>query len=210
MKLVFDFDHTLFDMMAMHAAIEESITALGVPLAAYRDSYTQVTNWKAFTVASLAHHLSRKTKAKEGDIIAALEGVVEDSGDWLYPDVVDGLKELQAAGHELYLLSWGDMEWQMKKIKRCDIMPFFKEVLSIAQVKADYLKAWSGGGSSAVALIDDKPAELKAIEAGGQKTRLIRMRRTGAKYSDQDTPQGMAEAKDMSDVLAIVETWASS
>lgn len=209
MKLVFDFDHTIFDMMAMHVSIDEAITGLGIALPVYREAYTQVTNWKAFTVASLANFLARKTKVKESDIIDALENVVAHSGDWLYADVISGLQALKDAGHELYLLSWGDMEWQMKKINRCNILPFFKEVLSIAQVKADYLKSWSGGSSSSVALIDDKPAELKAVEAGGQETRLIRMRRAGAKYSDQETPQGMAEAKDMSDVLTIVSEWSA-
>ncbi len=210
MKLVFDFDHTLFDMMAMHQAIEAAVLDLGIQLPTYREAYTQVTNWKVFTVASLANFLSRKTNVKEADIVLALEEVVGHSGDWLYPDVIDGLAALRDAGHELYLLSWGDMEWQMKKINRCAILPFFKEVLSIAQVKADYLKSWSGGGSPSVALIDDKPAELKLVEAGGQETRLIRMRRPGAKYSDQETPMGMAEAKDMSDVLAIVTEWSAA
>lgn len=209
MKLVFDFDHTLFDMMAMHEAIEAAVVALGIDVAAYRESYTQVTNWKAFTVAALASHLSRKTKVKESKIIEALEEVVQDSGDWLYPDVRDGLEAMRDAGHELYLLSWGDMEWQMKKIQRCSILPMFKEVLSIAQMKADYLKSWHKNGEGRVVLIDDKPAELKAVENSGQDIGLIRMRRAGAKYSDQETPQGMSEAKEMSDVLAIVTEWSS-
>lgn len=204
MKLVFDFDHTLFDMMAMHEAIESAVRQLGVSPQQYRDAYTSVTNWKKFTVSALSQALAKSAKVKPADVVEALELVAAKSGQWLYPDVKDGLAKLKAAGHELYLLSWGDTEWQMKKINRCDILPLFREVLSIAQVKADYLKAWKKTEGEKVVLIDDKPAELKAVDDTGHGIGLIRMRRPGAKYSDQETPHGMAEAKNMDDVIRIV------
>lgn len=204
MKIIFDFDHTLFDMMAMHAAIEQAMTELGIPLTVYQDAYTRVTNWKAFTVTALAHQLARTAKVKETDVVEALDRVVKDSAKWLYPDVVDGLLKLSESGNELFLLTWGDMEWQMKKIKHCGIMPLFREVISITQIKADYLKAWQKDGGGKVMLIDDKPAELKMIEATGQDMVLVRMKRAGAKYSDQETPQGMAEAETMDDVMRLV------
>ncbi len=204
MKIIFDFDHTLYDMMAMHQAIEEAMAGLGISQETYYDAYTRVTNWKAFTVAALAQQLSRQAKVREQDVVDALEQVVKRSAEWLYPDVIDGLLKLSEAGHELYLLTWGDMEWQMKKIRQCDIMSLFREVISITQIKADYLKAWRQDGSERVMLIDDKPAELKMIEATGQDMELVRMRRPGAKYSDQETPQGMAEATNMDDILRFV------
>ena len=76
-------------------------------------------------------------------------------------------------------------------------------VLSVSQMKADYLKSWAPE-SIKVVLVDDKPAELKAVDELHLGIHLIRMRRPGAKYSDQPTPLGMAEAQNMEDVLKTV------
>lgn len=208
MKLVFDFDHTLFDMMAMHTAIESEMESIGVTPVQYREAYTKVTNWKKFTVSALAQMLAKTHKIKPEEVVAALDRAAAQSKQWLFPDVIDGLQRLKADGHQLFLLSWGDTDWQMKKIEPCGIMPLFEKTLSIAEVKADYMKQWQALDGGKAVLIDDKPAELKAVEAAGNDIGCIRMRRDGAKYSDQETPQGMAEAQDMNDVISIIKQWS--
>lgn len=205
MIIIFDYDHTIFDMMAMHEEIVGAMKELGVSERAYQDAYAQVTNWKMFTPDAMAQRLHRIAGVKPPDVLDAFNSIAEHSGKYVYPDTVKGFESLKNAGHELYILSWGDKAWQMKKIKQSKLLPFCKEVLSVSQLKADYLKGWAPDGIKVV-LVDDKPAELKAVDDLHLGIHLIRMRRPGAKYSDQPTPLGMAEAQNMEGVLKTVES----
>lgn len=205
MVIIFDYDHTVFDMMAMHDDLVKAMRDVGISERVYHDAYAQVTNWKMFTAEALSNRLNRLTGIAADKIRNALESVAGSSGKHVYPDTAAGFKALKDQGHDLYILSWGDKSWQMKKINASGLLPFCKEVLSVSQLKADYLKTWAPPDARIV-LVDDKPAELKAVQESGQGISLIRMRRPGAKYSDQDTPDGLAEASDMQDILRMVDS----
>jgi FMN phosphatase YigB (HAD superfamily) len=203
MNIIFDYDHTVFDMMAMHEDIMRAMKEMGISERAYQDAYSQVTNWKMFTPEALAQRLNKIAGADVARVVSALEEVALASGKHVYADTVSGFEMLKAAGHDLYILSWGDAAWQMKKIEKSGLLPYCKEVLSVSQLKAEYFKTWAGEGKTTV-FVDDKPAELQEVEKLKLGIQLIRMRRPSAKYSDQNTPPGMAEAKEMSDVLSII------
>lgn len=203
MKLIFDFDHTVFDMMEMHAAIFAAMKKIGVTEEQYNAAYDQITKWKMFTTDGLANALAKTAGVNEARVIQALEGVAKETELYVYDDVPGAFQELLDSGHKISLLSWGDKDWQDLKIKHSGLMPFCEEVVSVTQVKADYIqKKYDSLGCLVV--IDDKIAELKAIQAASPEMKLIRMRREGAKYSEIETPHGIMEAKDMSEVVKIL------
>lgn len=203
MKLIFDFDHTIFDMMSMHADLLVAVQKLGITAEEYEEAYEQSTKWKMFSTKRLAEVLKKTNKVTEAQVISALEGVAKESALYLFDDVEQSFDQLKESGHRISLLSWGDEDWQGLKINHSGIMPHCEEVVSVTEVKADYLqKKYKEAGCLVV--IDDKPAELKAIEVASPEIRLIRMRREGAKYSDIGTPPTIPEAKNMDEVIKII------
>jgi hypothetical protein len=203
MKIVFDFDHTLFDMSSMHEALEEGITDLGVPIDTYRSAYYKATSWKVFTVNALASQLHKRNKVKPSDVAKAFNKVAEVSDIFVYPDVHEHVDLMKSDGHELLLLSWGDSDWQTKKIDLSKIKHHFNQVLTVSNMKVDALQSWCDEGCEVV-VVDDKPAELRAIHSMYPDFHFIRMRRENGKYSDQDTPEHMHEAKGMDEVKKII------
>ncbi len=203
MKLIFDFDHTIFNMMEMHQSMQEAMEKLGISKEDYQDAYDQSTKWKMFSTKRLAEVLSSRHDVTERQVVEALESLAKESELYLYDDVQESFIKMKESGHRLSLLSWGDENWQGLKIAHSGVRPHCEDVVSVTEVKADYLqKKYKEAGCLVV--IDDKPAVLKAIEVASPEIKLIRMRREGAKYSDIDTPPSIPEAKNMEEVVQII------
>ncbi len=204
MKIIFDFDHTIFDMASMHLALIEAIEEIGISKEEYKTAYNKETNWKSFDVDSLAGRLEKMTNKPVASIKKAYHRVGDVADLFVYNDVVEALEELKADGHELRLLSWGDGDWQLRKINSCGFKKYFTEIITVTELKADFLTQW-GKDNTDVVVIDDKPAELKAINKEHPNFTLIRMRRENGKYSDQETPEGIGEVKNMKEVIASIK-----
>lgn len=203
MIIIFDFDHTIFDMMAMHEALYASIHKLGVSRAVYDDAYLAVTHWKMFTPQAFAHRLQKEAGLDPAKALEAMQSVAARSRDFLYPDAESGMRKLHEAGHELYILTWGDEAWQRGKVRHSGLEPLCKGVFCFSLSKQEFLKGWLKPGAQAM-LVDDKPAEIKAVQDAKLPMRFVRMRRANAKYADQETPHGVTEVRDMQQLLALL------
>lgn len=204
MKIIFDFDHTVFNTLSMHEDIIVAMETLGVSEEKYQRVYEDVTYWKMFNVDAFANRLERLFAVSSEDVVQALSKITDRSELYVYDDVKDNAKELISAGHEMYLLSWGDEEWEKNKIDNSGISSYFKKVVTVSKVKVGYLGEWCCGNTGIV-LINDKPAELKVIKEMHSNFNLIRLKRPGGKFSDQPTPDGVMEAKSMAEVVKLIE-----
>ena len=205
MKIIFDFDHTIFNMTEMHKAIEEEIEKLGIDLENYRQAYSDITSRKAFSIDSFANSLEKISGVSSSIIKEGFEKVVKESSLYLYEDVIENFEQLKEGGHNISLLSWGDAAWQKKKIHHSGIAPYIKEVVTVSELKSKYVEKWEAHIECYV-LINDKPAELKAIKECKPELKLIRMRRGNGKYSDTETPPGIPEVKDMRETIELIKT----
>src|SRR5690606_5569171 len=108
MRIILDFDHTLFDMQRMHQELIGALERISIPEKMYKEAYSLETHWKVFTVQGFANRLASKSGIAQEIIEKTLWDVAKSSGHCLYPDVMEVCKELKSAGHTLILLSWGD------------------------------------------------------------------------------------------------------
>lgn len=205
MKLIFDFDHTVFDMSEMHLSIKDAMVKLGVKEDHYQELYNEVTHWKLFTQRALGQRIQKHYNIHSDEVVKVLDGLAKESALYIYDDVTAGFDQLKEKGHKILLLSWGSPEWQDKKIQHSGIMHHCEEVVSIPEIKAAYLKEHHPHHECLV-LIDDKPAELKAVQESEPNMKLVRIRRENGKYSDIETPPGIPEAKNMQEVVNLIAT----
>ena len=204
MIIIFDFDHTLFDMMAMHEALFGAVRKLGINREQYDEAYLAVTHWKMFTPQAFAHRLHKVGGLDVGQVLAALQSVAERSDEFLYPDSAETIKRLNDAGHEVSILTWGDEAWQRAKVRHAGLEPYCRNVFCLSKPKHEFLLTWCPPNRSAI-LVDDKPAEMKPMQEHKLPMRLVRMRRGNAKYSDQETPAGMLEITDLKGLFDLLK-----
>ena len=87
MKLIFDFDHTIFDMTQMHVAIVEAMKGLGIDEETYAHAYNAITHWKAFTLDSLSARLRKEANVEPAVVAKAMVKLAQDSALYVYDDV---------------------------------------------------------------------------------------------------------------------------
>ena len=204
MKLIFDFDHTVYDMTAMHQSIVGAMKQLGIEEEEYQRCYHQVTNWKLFTVDAISQRLHRVCGAHPDEVTKAFHSVAQDAELYVYDDVIEHFKLFKDRGHRLSLLSWGDKDWQHTKIQHSGLMEHCEDIITVHELKADYFQSHYPDHECLV-LIDDKPAELKAVQDVKSDMKMIRLRRDNGKYSDIDTPMGIPEARSMAEVADLIK-----
>lgn len=202
MKIIFDLDHTLFDMSSMHEALLEAATNLGVTEEVYQLAYNKTTSWKVFALDHFVMQLEKRCKVPSADLQRQLKKIADMSEIFVYPDTNAALEALKQ-DHTLYLLSWGDSEWQSNKINQSGIAHHFEEVLTVSNVKVDALDSWCCTDCEVV-IVDDKPAVLRAIHAIYPDFHYIHMRRENGKYADQETPEHMHTATNLQEVQQII------
>lgn len=202
MKIIFDLDHTLYNMSEMHKALIEEVCKLGITEEQYNYAYDDVTRWKQFTVEAFAQRLNKMYGLDINKVKKALHKVVDCADLFMYEDSINVLGQLKEKGHELHLLSFGDKEWQQKKVDKCEINHLFVNVVIGMEEKNDYKFKFSK--DEEVVVIDDMPNELELWREVIPEIKCIRLRRENGKYSDVETPFGMHEAINLKDVCKII------
>ena len=86
MKIIFDFDHTIFDTSSMHEDIVVAMEVLGIPEDRYKIAYDEVTNWKMFSLDSLANHLEKNHSVERTEVVDALYNIADRSELYVYED----------------------------------------------------------------------------------------------------------------------------
>ena len=89
-----------------------------------------------------------------------------DLSNYIFDDVIDTLKNLQ--GHKLILLSYGDQDFQMRKIRGSGIGVYFDEVVITSGDKYDMMKNFIDS-DEILMLVDDKSVYFTSMKNHNNK-----------------------------------------
>lgn len=106
-------------------------------------------------------------QADDGRVFDVISGFF--SGDlsvYIFDDVIKTLEKLK--DHELILLSYGDKDFQMRKIRGSGIERYFKEVIIVDGDKYEAIKEYAGFNERVV-LVDDKSVYFEAVKNANEK-----------------------------------------
>lgn len=184
-KAIFlDLDHTLLDTDGWWwKFVPERIAALGIPEAQWFTAYEQV--WK--TGYSLEKHIATLA-AERVEIPEQLlfETIFYSFGalpSFLFLDVVSFLERAGEAGWSAYLLSFGNRDWQSRKVEALGLRKFFHDVL-LTEAELDKAAQILGvvSGYQQVVFVDNNPKELDAVRQRVPGTATYRMNRVPDEY----------------------------
>lgn len=191
MKIIFDFDYTLFDTRKFKLSFQKAFEKLGADKELFFQTYK---NSKIEGIYNPQIHFKLIKQAKPDISIRKLEkalnDVLKETSKFLYPDTLSFLEKWQGKV-DLFLLSSGQDRFQRKKIENSSIQGFFKEVFTSQEIinKASFLKNISGIGEKTF-FIDDRPEALSKIKQSFPKIITVRMSRRGGKYiTEPASPQ---------------------
>lgn len=138
MNIFFDFDDVLFHTGRFREDLGRVFEACGAPIDLYEEGYRAAhidQGENGGTVYALEKHLSYvRERCACFDIPRARQMTLDLAGDtrkYVFSDVYDFLRRLHAAGHALYVVTLGTVDFQMLKLRHSGLMSFFKEVFIV-------------------------------------------------------------------------------
>lgn len=179
MRIVLDFDYTLFDTEAMRRAFIDAVEPLGISEQQYRAAEQEA---KADGVYSLGEHMQTLEQYTDSE---KLNGVVREvmgrAPEFLYPDSVEFLEKNKEEHRTL--LTFGNPEWQQRKIEASGIADYLDEIITTDKGKENVLNGWE---NEEVVFINDRGSEIDVMHEALPAALFIMVRRQGAPYRDED------------------------
>jgi len=176
-----DFDHTLFHTDEFfHVDVRTSFLRLGIDAADWEQSYAAV--WpNGYTLEKHVEEVSRQSgnQLPLEEMKRILQNSFSDLGRYLFPDVLPFLKEAKKHGMRLYLLSFGDYEWQRYKVSGCFVSAYFEDMFfaGTPDGKSRLVQERAKSVAETVVVVDNNPADLDLIRDDAPGIRTYHMNR---------------------------------
>ena len=186
MKVIFDLDYTLMDTVQLHSKLAEIFDKEN-----YREDYQFFFRSKGISFdgekyLAILKELGRIDGAREKELKSKLAELMENMDDFLKPDAESVLKHFIKEGHELILITFGNKEWQEKKVKNLSIKKYFSEIIFEEEdkSKSEYLRSL-GEGNEKILIINDNLDEAVAMQKIlGDKAELRLVKREDKKEAE--------------------------
>ena len=114
----------------------------------------------------------------------AIDAIVNELHIFLYQDSVPFLEQAIRSGWEVIIVTFGDQDWQAKKLQALKhYLPTEIKTLISPSKKINHITHLI---TDRVILIDDKAEEIDAIKQAFPKVEAYWMRRSEGKYRDEE------------------------
>lgn len=222
MKIIFDFDHTLFSAKQFYFAFKEAFFKLGVEENLFKETFEKSKgkgrDYKPYRQFKLVIKLKPKISLKR--LKETFDKILKKAPKFLYPDTVWFLKRWRKKA-KLILLSYGEEKFQRDKIKTSKIEKYFQKRVKITRdidkvkpfkklfQKKDYNPptASSRLRRAPIIFIEDNPTALSEAKKIFPNMITIRINRGEGKYSKEpNNPQIDFSIKNLKELEKILNS----
>ena len=176
MKIYIDFDGTLFNTDKYTKDFMSILNDYGIDKAFFDEVNHMVCgNNKLFNINVIVDYFISKYNIDDS-LKVKIDNLLNDS--YVYSEVVECLNILIDRGFELYLLTYGDDEFQKLKINASNISKYFKKIIITEKDKSKLDIDYENG-----IFIDNNPFEIERFNNSNAK-KIIRIRRDNDKFSN--------------------------
>jgi FMN phosphatase YigB (HAD superfamily) len=206
MKIILDFDYTLFSTEKYCQSFQKAFEKLRVDKELFQETFEKSRNSKGKYRPANQFELIVKQKPEIDlkKIEREFKKVLNQSEQFLYPDVLFFLKEARI-NNDLIILSYGEDWFQKEKIKKSKITPFFKEIFITKDIKkTSVLKKLLRDKEKAM-FVDDNPMALSENKKLSPKLVTVRINRDEGRYkTDSDNAQIDFSIKNLKELKKIL------
>lgn len=212
--VLIDFDHTLSDFTKVKRAIKVNCSEIGIKATDWDQAYIDVTTkLHVVKMDEQIKLLSMRLDIQEQKIHDAFYKELNNCSKYLFEDAIPFLKKYTNTTN-LVLFTLGAEEFQRTKRKSSQIDEYLKGAI-YTLIEKDYwfnnqLKETSDNkilikifdmSFPYVYIIDDRPSSFdKFTNAFNSKLRLVRLRRVGGRYEEEEDIVKTENVKTLSDI----------
>lgn len=183
MKLIFDFDHTLFSTKNFYFAIKKEFVKLGIDEKLFRETFEESRaggrDYKPKRQLKLIYKIKPWLSIKL--LNEYFQKILNKAPRFLYKDTTPFLKRWQKKA-DLFLLSYGEEKFQKEKITASGIQKYFKKVIITKDIdKSKPFKIVFSRGNK-IFFFEDNPIALFAVKKLYKDVATIRVNRGEGKY----------------------------
>lgn len=179
MRIAIDFDYTLFNTQAMRDVFMHALQPFGVTAQSYSAAEREL---KVKQLYNVEQHLDMLVVGHQRERAeAAIDQILKRSAEFLYPDVERFL--VDTPNKSIVILSYGDKEWQERKIINCGVAAHAAQIIAGSLRKEQIIGAWSA--SEQVIFLTDRGTEIDAVKHARPETFCIWVHREQTPYYDE-------------------------
>lgn len=195
MIYITDFDYTLFDTSALVDHLASEFARFGIAPDQFHTAVAEVK--KELGYYDYKKHLEKIVFGKDyEDALEVVDSVLSRASEYLYPDALPFLQRTHAAGHSIYVLTFGEDDWQRKKIIGTQIDGFV-QVHTTTGSKVEALHSIGEHGQPMV-LVEDSGPNIDSIKAAYPNVTAVWVRRPNGKYRNEPCHLADHEVADLS------------
>jgi len=209
MKIIFDFDHTLFSNKRTVLLMKYLFEKLGVGETLFKTTFQGSKKKEGSYNPKEQFRLILKEKPDIAlsELEKAYDEALNKSHDFLYPDTIPFL-EKNKDKFEFWLVTYGVKGYQEWKIKKSGIGEYFKEIIITRDVdKTSVLKKIVNKEEKAV-FVEDNPNSLSEVKKILPQIIAIRINRGEGKYYSSPESSGIdfsiKDLKELENILLTV------
>lgn len=181
MNYYLDFDYTLFDTYKFREELYEILEKNNLDKSYLTLTPELKTNGqKLLNIKELFRNLSDLKNIPISNFLEPLEELYKKGHKFVYDDSVEFLKYLKSKENQIYLLTWGEREYQKEKIKASKLDIYFDEIIFAERLKYTLDIDYENG-----IFIDDSVRDLEELYNRNAK-QVFRIRRKNGKNSNKE------------------------
>ena len=178
MKIYIDFDGTLFNTDKYMSESVRILSEYGIDNIMFSKVKKELFGDKnLFNLNAIVDYFMKKYNI-DIELKNRIDSLLNNS--YLYSEVIDCLEQLINSGYELYLLTYGDEEFQNVKIKASNIDKYFKEIIITDKNKSELNLDYKNS-----IFIDNNPYVIENLYNSMAKN-IIRIKRDSDRYAKVD------------------------
>lgn len=213
MKIFIDFDDVIFNAKRFKKDLIDVFLKNGITRQEFDNSYytfqkkAQVEG-KFYDPKNQIKVLKKRFKINKEKLEKDLDYFLADMSKYIFPDVHDFLSCFPKK--DLYLITYGHVRFQRKKIRNSGMSKYFKKILISKDHKVNIVleeckKYGFSPEKEDILLIDDRPEQIEKTEEAKKKIKTFRMCRPQGRYSDLLCIDKDWEVKNLREIKKIIK-----
>lgn len=175
MNIYIDFDRTIFNTDKFLMDLDDILTLYGIDVSLFLE-YVKRNNEQGFNPYIILNRMEKKLEFNK-DIYGKINSLVKHSSSYIYDDVYDFLKLAKEKKYKLFILTKGNEEYQLSKIRNTSLLDYIDGVLVTLKFKGELDLNYQES-----IFIDDNPKEIESLIKKNPKM-IYRIMRDNAKYN---------------------------
>jgi FMN phosphatase YigB (HAD superfamily) len=209
MRIVFDFDHTLYSTKSFYENLKAAFCGLGVNEDLFQQTF-QLSKGKGrdYKPCRQMKLISEQADISKVKMEKEFNKILKTSPNFLYSDTIDFLKK-HCKTEKLFMLSYGEEKFQNQKVDSAKINKYFQKIKITRDIGKSKPFKFFLNKKEPVLFLEDNPQALLEVKKVYPQIIAVRIKRGEGKYAEApDNKYIDFQIKNLQELEKIIESKA--